>query len=289
MASKKLRVRKHRVVLNRSKGGDAGITVMLFLLGLVMFLPMWYLIITALKPLGERNITPPNLYVIKPTFQNFIDLFSNMNSTWVPISRYIFNTVIISVAATFGCLVLGSLTAYALSKIHFPGRNGIFKMIQWSLMISSTIAGITNFFIFVFLGWLNTYYISIIPVWASTLGLYLMKQFIDGNVSDEMIEAARIDGAGEFRIYWQIVMPLVKPAWLTLLVTTFQSVWNAGASAYVWDESLKTFNTAIANISTVSVGASSAGSVVMMSVPIIIFIINQSKIVETMGSSGMKD
>jgi len=287
--AKKLRVRHHRVVLNRSKGGDAGITFLLAVMGVVMFLPMWYLIITALKPLGERNITPPNLYVIKPTMQNFIDLFSNMNSTWVPISRYIFNTVIISVAATFGCLVLGSLTAYALSKIHFPGRNGIFKMIQWSLMISSTIAGITNFFIFVFLGWLNTYYISIIPVWASTLGLYLMKQFIDGNVSDEMIEAARIDGAGEFRIYWQIVMPLVKPAWLTLLVTTFQSVWNAGASAYVWDESLKTFNTAIANISTVSVGASSAGSVVMMSVPIIIFIINQSKIVETMGSSGMKD
>lgn len=289
MASKKLRVRNHRVVLNRSKGGDAGITIMLTLLGVVMFLPMYYLLITAFKPLGERNITPPNLYVIKPTFQNFIDLFSNMNSTWVPISRYIFNTVIISVAATLGCLILGSLTAYALSKIHFPGRNGIFKMIQWSLMISSTIAGITNFFIFVFLGWLNTYYISIIPVWASTLGLYLMKQFIDANVSDEMIEAARIDGAGEFRIYWQIVMPLVKPAWLTLLVTTFQSVWNAGASSYVWDESLKTFNTAIAQISGVSAGAGSAGSVVMMSVPIIIFIVNQAKIVETMGSSGMKD
>ena len=148
---------------------------------------------------------------------------------------------------------------------------------------------ITNFFIFIWLGWLNTYWISIVPVWASTLGLYLMKQFIDSNVSDEMIEAARIDGAGEFRIYWQIVMPLVKPAWLTLLVTTFQSVWNAGASGYVWDESLKTFNTAIANISGVSAGAGSAGSVVMMSVPIIFFIINQSQIVETMGSSGMKD
>jgi ABC-type glycerol-3-phosphate transport system permease component len=185
--------------------------------------------------------------------------------------------------------VLGSLTAYALSKIKFPGRDFIFKMIQWSLMISSTITGITNFFIFVFLGWLNTYWISIIPVWASTLGLYLMKQFIDANVSDEMIEAARIDGAGELRIYWQIVMPLVKPAWLTLLVTTFQSVWNAGASGYVWSEQLKTFNTAIANISGVSAGAGSAGSVVMMSVPIIIFVINQSKIVETMGSSGMKD
>ncbi len=287
--AKKLRVRNHRVVLNRSKGGDTGITIMLFILGIFMFLPMWYLIITSLKPLGERNITPPNLYVIKPTLQNFIDLFSNMNSTWVPISRYIFNTIIISVSATFGCLVLGSLTAYALSKIKFPGRVFIFKVIQYSLMISSTISGITNFFIFVWLGWLNTYWISIVPVWASTLGLYLMKQFIDSNVSDEMIEAARIDGAGELRIYWQIVMPLVKPAWLTLLVTTFQNVWNAGASVYVWSEQLKTFNSAIATISTVSVGASSAGSVVMMSVPIAFFIINQSKIVETMGSSGMKD
>ncbi len=289
MAIKKLRVRNHRVVLNRSKGGDAGITILLFILGIVMFLPMWYLIITAFKPLGERNITPPLLYVIEPTWQNFIDLFSNMNSTWVPISRYLFNTIIISVSATFGCLVLGSLTAYALSKIKFPGRVAMFKMIQWSLMISSTITGITNFFIFVWLDWLNTYWISIIPVWASTLGLYLMKQFIDANVSDEMIEAARIDGAGELRIYWQIVMPLVKPAWLTLLVTTFQSVWNAGASGYVWSEQLKTFNSAIATISTVSVGASSAGSVIMMSVPIIVFVINQSKIVETMGSSGMKD
>lgn len=287
--AKKLRVRNHKVVLNRSKGGDAGITILLFILGVAMFLPMWYLLITAFKPLGERNITPPLLYVIKPTWQNFIDLFSNMNSTWVPISRYLFNTIIISVSATFGCLVLGSLTAYSLSKIKFPGRVAMFKMIQWSLMISSTITGITNFFIFVWLGWLNTYWISIIPVWASTLGLYLMKQFIDANVSDEMIEAARIDGAGELRIYWQIVMPLVKPAWLTLLVTTFQSVWNAGASGYVWSEQLKTFNSAISTISTVSAGASSAGSVVMMSVPIIIFIINQSKIVETMGSSGMKD
>lgn len=287
--ARKLRVRNHRVVLNRSKGGDAGITIFLVLLGIIMFIPLWYLVIMALKPLGERNMTPPLLYVMKPTWQNFIDLFSNMNSTWVPVSRYLFNTVIISVAATFGCLVLGSLTAYALSKIRFPGAATLFKVIRYSLMISSTIAGITNFFIFVWLGWLNTYWISIVPVWASTLGLYLMKQFIDSHVSDEMIEAARIDGASEIRIYWQIVMPLVKPAWLTLLVTTFQQVWNAGASTYVWSEQLKTFNTAIANISTVSVGASSAGSVVMMSVPIIFFVINQAKIVETMGSSGMKD
>ncbi len=286
---KKLRTRKHAVVLNRSVGGDAFISVMLTILGVFMFLPVWYLIVTAFKPLGERNITPPNFYVIKPTLQNFIDLFTNMNLTWVPMTRYIFNTIIISVLATFGCLVLGSLTAYALSKIRFPGHNVIFWIIQKSLMISSTVTGITNFFIFVWLGWLNTYQISIVPVWASTLGLYLMKQFIDGNVSDEMIEAARIDGASEIRIYWEIVMPLVKPAWLTLIVTTFQGVWGSGASGYVWSEELKTFNTAIGAVSGVSAGAGSAASILMMSVPIAVFLINQSKIVETMASSGMKD
>ena len=161
-------------------------------------------------------------------------------------------------------------------------------VIRYSLMISSVISGLTSFVIYVALGWLNTYTISIVPVWASTMGLYLMKQFIDDNVSDEMIEAARIDGAKELQIYWRIVMPLVKPAWLTLIVTTFQGVWNSGASGYVWSEQLKTFNTAIATISGVSAGAGSAAAILMMSVPITIFIINQSKIVETMGSSGMK-
>jgi len=285
----KLRTRKHRVVLNRSVGGDTVISIILTLMGLFMFLPVWYLLVTAFKPLGERNITPPRFYVIRPTLQNFIDLFTNLNMTWVPISRYIFNTIIISILATLGCLIIGSLSAYALSKIRFPGSRFVFALIRYSLMISSTIAGITNFIIYVALGWLNTYQISIIPVWASTLGLYLMKQFIDENVSDEMIEAARIDGASELRIYWEIVMPLVKPAWLTLMVTTFQGVWNTGASPYVWSENLKTFNSAISTVQTVSSGASSAAIILMMSVPITVFIINQSKIVETMASSGMKD
>lgn len=326
---KKLRVRKHAVVLNRSVGGDGAITVMLALMGAFMFLPMWYLVVSAFKPLAERNITPPRFYVVNPTLQNFIDLFTNMNSTWVPISRYMFNTIIISVGATLGCLILGSLTAYALSKIRFPGSDAIFAVIRYSLMISSTITAVVNFFIFVWLGWLNTYWISIVPVWASTLGLYLMKQFIDGSVPDAMIEAARIDGAGELRIYGQIVMPLVKPAWLTLMITTFQTTWNQGASSYVWSENLKTFNSAINNITTTilsgsaatagtatattassaigatanaaataatstsaaasTTGITAAASVLMMSVPIIMFVVNQSKIVETMGSAGMKD
>ena len=289
---KKLRVRKHRVVLNRSAGGDTAITVFMVILGVLMFLPMYLTVITAFKPVAEMSIIPPKFYVVRPTLKNFIDLFTNMNQTWVPVSRYIFNTVYISVASTFGALVLGSMTAYALSRIRMPGYKTINNLIKYSLMIGSTITGTYNFIIYCKIGLLNTYAISILPVWAGTLGLYLMKNFIDDNISDEMIEAARIDGAREFTIYWKIAMPLVKPAWLTLIVTTFQSVWQAGASGYVWSENLKTFNSAIAAItsSTANSGATlSAGSLLMMSVPIVVFVVNQSKIVETMASSGMKD
>ncbi len=288
---KKLRTRKHSVVLNRSFGGDTAITVMLAIFGVLMFLPTYYLIITAFKPIGEMFLTPPNFYVIRPTMQNFIDLFASMTSTWVPLSRYIFNTIFISLGATLGCLIIGSMAAYAISKVRFPGYNAMFQLIVYSLMISSTVTGIAHFLIYVALGWLNTYTISIVPTWASTLGLYLMKNFIDANVPDSMIEAARIEGCSEFRIYLTIVMPLVKPAWLTLMVTVFQNVWNTGASGYVYSENLKTFDNAINSIISASgtQGAGSAATVIMMSVPIIVFIISQSKIVETMGSSGMKD
>ncbi len=288
---KKLRTRKHAVVLNRGAGGDATITIVLIIFGVFMFLPMYYLVITAFKPIGEMFLTPPNFYVIKPTMQNFIDLFASMTSTWVPISRYIFNTIFISLGATVGCLIIGSMAAYAISKVRFPGSSAVFELIVYSLMISSTVTGIAHFVIFVALGWLNTYTISIVPIWASTLGLYLMKNFIDSSVPDSMIEAARIEGCSEFRIYLTLVMPLVKPAWLTLVVTVFQQVWNVGASSYVYSENLKTFDNAINSIISASgtQGAGSAATVIMMSVPIIVFIISQSKIVETMGSSGMKD
>ena len=137
---KKLRVRKHAVVLNRSVGGDTGITVILVIMAIFMFLPMWYTLITSIKPLGELNMTPPRFYVMKPTFKNYIDLFTNINATWVPISRYIFNTIFISVMSTTGCLLLGSMSAYAISKVRFPGYNFVMNLIVYSLMISSTVS-----------------------------------------------------------------------------------------------------------------------------------------------------
>ena len=290
--SKKLRTRNHKVVLNRSAGGDAGITVMLVLLGAFMFLPMVYAIMQALKPLDELWIFPPRFYVVNPTLKNFGDLFRLMSTSWVPFSRYIFNTILIAVVGTTGNLILSSLAAYALAKIKFPGRGFFFQTIVLSLMFNSTVTGICNFIVMTALGWVDTYLAIIIPTFASTLGLYLMKQFMESSVSDAVLESARLDGASEFRTFLTIAMPMVKPAWLTLIVYSFQGLWNSGTSIYIYSEELKTFNYAISQIlagGIVRAGAGAASTVIMMIVPITVFVITQSNIIETMGSSGMKD
>ena len=290
--SKKLRVRGHRVVLNRSAGGDTGITVMLTILGALMFIPMYYVVIQSLKPLDELFMFPPRFYVINPTFDNFADLFTLMGDSWVPFSRYIFNTVFITICGTLGNLVFASMAAYSLAKLRFPGRNAIFQIIVMSLMFHSTVNQVTHFIILSSFGWVDTYLSIIVPSMASTMGLYLMKQFMETSVPDTVLESARLDGASEFRTFLIIAMPMVKPAWLTLMIECFKSLWNAGASIYIHSEELKTFNYAIQQIVSGGIARSGAGAaaiVVMMAVPIIIFVLNQSQIIETMGSSGMKD
>ena len=290
--AQKLRTRGHRVVLNRSKGGDFGITLMLTLLGLFMALPMYYAIIQSLKPLDELFMFPPRFYVINPTFENFSDLFLLMGDSWVPFSRYIFNTVFTTLCGTVGNLITASMAAYALSKLRFPGRNGIFKMIVASLMFHSTVNAVTHFIILSAFGWIDTYLSIIVPSMATTMGLYLMKQFMETSVPDTVLESARLDGASEFRIFLTIAMPMVKPAWLTLIIECFKGLWNAGASAYIHSEELKSFNYAIGQILTGGIarsGAGAAATVIMMIVPVLIFVLNQSQIIETMGSSGMKD
>ncbi len=288
----KLRTRKHKVVLSRSAGGDAGITVILVILGAFMFLPMIYVVMQSLKPLDELWMYPPKFYVMSPNFRNFKDLFTLMNISWVPFSRYIFNTVLVSVAGTAGHLFLASLAAYALAKIKFPGRNLMFQAVQMSLMFNATVTAITQFILMSFLGWLDSYWALIVPSWCSSLGLYLMKQFMDTNVNDSVLESARLDGASELKTFWVIAMPMVKPAWLTLIIYSFQGLWNAGASMYIYSEQFKSFNYAIGQITAGGIkraGASAASTVIMMLVPILIFVISQSNIIETMGSSGMKD
>jgi ABC-type glycerol-3-phosphate transport system permease component len=277
--------------VNRSTGGDIGIFIILFIFGFLMVLPMYYAIITSLKPLDELWIFPPRFWVAKPTLKNFADLFSNLSNSWVPFSRYIFNTVFISVVGTFGHVIIASMAAYALSKKRFYGSQTIFKVIVTSLMFSGSTA-IPTFIIMSKLGLIDTYWSIILPAFSSTLGLYLMKQHMESMVKDTIIEAAKIDGAGEMRIFWTIVMPMVKPAWLTLIVFSFQGLWNSTGATYIYTEQLKTLNYAISQIISAGIsraGAGAASVVFMMILPIAVFMFSQSNIVETMSSSGIKE
>lgn len=288
----KLRTRKHKVVLSRSGGGDFGINLFLVLMGAFMFLPMFYVICQSLKPLDELWMFPPRFYVQHPTFSNFGDLFTLMSENYVPLSRYIFNTVFVSVTGTFGNLLLSSMAAYALAKMNFPGNKFFFNMVVYSLMFHQTVTAIANFLTMSALHWLDTYLARIVPAFCTSLGLYLMKQFMETGVSTEVLESARLDGAGEFKTFWVIAMPMVKPAWLTLMIESFKGLWNAGSSIYIYSEQLKSFNYAINQIVTGGIaraGVGAAATVIMMIVPITVFIICQSNIIETMGSSGMKD
>ncbi|MBQ6183746.1 MAG: carbohydrate ABC transporter permease [Clostridia bacterium] len=278
--------------VNRSTKGDIGIYIILAIFGALMVLPLIYAIGQSFKPLEEFWVFPPRLFPVNPTFKNFKDLFRLMGDSWVPFSRYIFNTIFISVVGTAGNVLLSSYSAYALAKIPFPGRKFLFKIITYSLMFSATVAGLTNFILMSKLGWIDTYLAIIVPACCTTYGLFLMKQFMDTSVPNEVLESARIDGASETKIFWRIAMPMVKPAWITLIIFAFKDLWNTGSSTYIYSEQLKTFNYAISQLVNAGIsrtGVSAASTVVMMIVPITVFIIAQSNIIETMSSSGMKD
>ena len=161
--------------INRSKKGDFGIFFMLGVVAVIMVLPMVYAICQSLKPLDELFVFPPRFFVVNPTGKNYTDLFNLMNESWVPFSRYIFNTVFISFCGTFGNVIFASYAAYALAKIKFPGRKFLFSIVVYSLMFNSTVTGITNFITMSALGWVDTYFAVIVPSFCYTFGLYLMK------------------------------------------------------------------------------------------------------------------
>jgi ABC-type glycerol-3-phosphate transport system permease component len=284
------KVKQSRV--NRSTGGDITLLLVVLLFAFVMVLPMYYAIIQSLKPLDELWIFPPRFWVANPTGKNFQDLFQNLNDSWVPFSRYLFNTLFISIVGTFGHVIVASMAAYALSKKRFYGSEFIFGIIVLSLMFTTAVTSIPTFMVMKNLFLIDTYWSIILPAISSTLGLYLMKQHMEAMVKDAIIEAAKIDGAGEMRIFWTIVMPMVKPAWLTLIVFSFQSLWNATGNTYIYSEELKSLNYAVSQIVSAGIaraGTAAASIVFMMVLPIVVFVFSQGSIVETMSSAGIKE
>lgn len=287
----KLRSSTARKRLSRSVGGDIFVYSFLVVMAICLIFPLAYIISNSLKPYNELFMFPPKIFVRNPTFDNYLDLFTVMSSSWVPFSRYLLNTAFITVVGTAGNLILGSMAAYAISKIRFPGSEFCFRLIVLSLMFSSLVTEIPNYLIISKLGWIDSHLAVIIPSFASTLGIYLMKQFID-QIPDTLIEAAQIDGAGATRIFYSIILPSVKPAWLTVIILSVQSLWNSTGGKFIFSEQLKTLPVAMNDIAAGGIarsGVAAATSVVMLSVPVITFILAQSQVVETMATSGMKE
>ncbi len=291
MRTHKLR-RRRALRINRSRSGNVAIFLLIILYGAFMALPLVYAISSSLKPLDELWAYPPRFFVQNPTFKNFRDLMQLTGDGWVPFSRYILNTVLVAVAGTGGHLILSSMCAYVFAKHQFPGRNLMFQTVVLSLMFSTAVTAIPSYLIMAKLRLLDSLFSIILPAFGSSLGLYLMKQFMETNIPDTLLEAARIDGSGEWHTFWRIVMPLVKPAWLTLIIFSFQGLWNTGSTTFIQSEQSKTLNYVLSQIVTAGVarqGTAAAATIVMMLVPIVMFVLSQSNIVETVATSGMKD
>lgn len=287
---KKFFSRAGRKKQTRSFFGNTVIFLILGICGIFMALPLVYSIMNSFKPIEELFLYPPRFYVMRPVFTNYSSLFRLINNLWVPFSRYTFNSVFICLVNTVGQILIASAAAYTLSK--FKTRiSWFFPLVVMSLLFNGTVLGVPQYIVMNSLGLVNTYWVYILPSLASSLGLFLMKQFME-QVPDALIEAAKIDGANHFTTYWHIVMPSVKPAWLTLLLYAFQGVWGMASGSTIYNEELKLLPDSISQVLSGTIertGASAAGNVLLMIPPIIVFIFTQSNVIQTMTSSGIKE
>lgn len=277
---------------SRSTLGNIMNLLFLLIVAAFMAIPVVYTISNAFKPLNELFLFPPKLFVRDPTLDNFLGINSIMRQSWVPLMRYVLNSAVVTGIGVLGQIVFASLAAFVLSREEFPGRNMLNKVVVFSLMFSGGVTAIPNYIIFAKLGMINSHLSLILPAFCNSLGLFLMKQFIDQMVPMTLLEAARIDGAGELRIFFRIVMPLCKPAWLTLLIFSFQSLWSTTGGTYIYDEQLRTLPSALTtmiNVGIARAGVSAAVALLLIIPPILTFILSQSNILQTMASSGMKD
>ena len=272
--------------------------ILLLPLAAVMLLPIIFIFSNALKPPDELFAFPPRFFVINPTFKNFTDLFSTMSNSGVPVSRYLFNSIVITAVTIFASIIVSSTAGYALSKLQFKLKQTIFSVNTIALMFVPIAVTIPRFLIINGLGLMDTFWVHILPGLAMPVGLFLLKQFIDV-IPNEVIEAARIDGASEFDIYRKIILPLIRPAIATIAILTFQATWNdAGISSlYINKESLKTFAFYLSTLTaTTSTGANTvagqgiaAAAALILFVPnLIMFILLQSQVMSTMSHSGLK-
>lgn len=276
----------------RSKIGNIGYFTILILAGLFTIFPLFYCILTSLKPLDELLIFPPKFYVSRPRLANYTALPALLSNLKVPLSRYFFNSLFITVVSTLLSIFAGSLAAFTFSKSKVKGRKTFFTLVQMMMLYNGVTLGVPQYLIFSKMGLIDTYWVYIFPAIPSTVGCFLMKQYMDSSVNNSLLEAARIDGAGVMIMYFKIVMPIMKPALMTVLLFTFQSMWSTQSNGTIFSEQLKTLPSVMSSVSAGGIarsGSSMAITVLLMIPPIVVFLVTQSNVLKTMSSSGIKE
>lgn len=278
--------------VSRSRSGNALLMFFLLTISLFMALPIIYVLTTAFKPLSELFMYPPPLFPQHPTFDNFITMYQIIQNSLVPATRYIFNSVFVAGVGTGIYILIASLCAYPLAKHKFKIKGAYISLLIWALLFRPEVMSMPQYIIISTLKMSDTYFALIFPALAGTMGVFMMLQFMT-TVPDTMLESAKIDGANEFHIYWGIVMPQVKPAWLTLLIFTFQGFWSASGVGvnYIYSETMKMLPSLLSQITSAGLARAGAGATValiMLIPPVVVYLFCQASVVETMSHVGIK-
>jgi len=282
---------------NRVSPARVGQILFVTFYALVSILPIIFIINHAFKPLSELFLFPPQFFVQNPTLNNFRELAFAVNLSAVPFSRYLLNSVFVTVATVTLSVLISTMGAYPLSKIKFKGKAIIFNTIIISLMFVPDTVRITRFLIVSNIGIMNTYFGHILPLLAMPISIFLIKQFMD-QIPNTLSEAAKIDGASEWKIFHRIIIPNIKPAIGTAAILSFQAVWGdlETSTLYMTSESMNTLPFFIQTLNAgllggagvARQGASAAAGLLMFLPNLVIFIILQKSMMSTLVNSGIK-
>jgi ABC-type glycerol-3-phosphate transport system permease component len=282
--------------MNPQKFEKGQIKIMICLLPLVlfMFLPILFIANHAFKPMDELFAFPPTFIVRNPTLENFTKLIKFSRTAGIPFSRYVFNSLFVTILTVGLSLIFTTMAAFALAKLKFKGRDLMMQINQIALMFVATAVLIPRYLVICKLGLIDNIWAHVLPLLAYPVSLFLVKQFVE-QVPDALIEAAYIDGATDFTIYRKLIIPMIKPAMATATILVFQQVWANMESSnyYINDDSLKTLtfymNSLVSVNNTVSGQGMAAAATLILFVPnLVLFIILQNKVMNTMAHSGIK-
>lgn len=286
-----IKLHMRRRGISRSKAGSLFILIVLLLVAAFMLLPFIYSVLQSLKPMEEIFAYPPKFFVMNPTLENYAMIWQLSDDLWIPFSRYIFNSFFVTIVGIIASFSVGAIAAFPLAKYDFIGNKTISQLVTLALLFVGPVTGLPQYIIVAKLGLINTYPAIILPVVAGPLNLFLMKNFMS-QIPDSMIEAATIDGAGMYRTFWSVCLPLVKPAIYTAIIFSFQALWNSTGGSYIFEEEMKTLPTMLSQLSSSGIartGVAAATSMLLLIPSLLVFVLLQSKVVETMAYSGIKE